>query len=86
MTEGQLSNYQEKYPKAVAYFIDFLNENNVVFDEFKKLSFEFQLGVYLAFFNQIHADVQLYSIDSSVLIESIDEAFATYEEYLFLDS
>ena len=81
---------KEKYSKAWKYFIDFydqydgnLNEKGVAFES---LSFSMQFGVYLRFFDTINTDVQLYAIQEDVLQESIEEAFATYEEYLFLDS
>ncbi len=83
-------NIKENYAKAWKYFIDFydnmdgnLNDKGISFEE---LSFELQFGVFLSFFDTINTDVQLYATQKEVLQESIEEAFATYEEYLFLDS
>ncbi len=78
-----------KYPKSFKYFSDFYeNEypHKIEGIHFNTLAFEYQLGIYILFFDKINSDVQLYSTSSSVLKECILEAFSTYEEYLFLDS
>lgn len=84
------SNIVTKYPKSWNYFQDFfLNHYSDQFktiESFTKLPFEFQLGVYITFFNSVSTDVDIYSNEAEALIDAITEAFAQYEEYLFLDS
>ena len=88
--ENWLKDIQSNYAKAWKYFMIFLDEEIDVKEDiksdFQELPFEFQFGVYLAFFDSINSDVQLIATDLHVLKESIREAFETYEEYLFLDS
>ena len=50
------------------------------------MNFEYQLGVYISFFNQINMDFQYFSSEMDALKESVKESFETYNEYLFLDS
>ena len=74
-------------PKAYVYFKEYY-ENEYEFKiggDFEILPFDFQLGVFVQFFDSISSDVQLYSTTRDALIDSITEAFETYEEYLFLD-
>lgn len=84
-----VTTVKETYPKTWKYFIEFLEENytsTVSLLSFEELPFEFQLGTYIAFFNSVSTDVELYSTDIDVLQEAVKDAFAQYEEYLFLDS
>lgn len=84
-----LNEFQNNSPKAYKYFLEYYDndfENKIGEIDFNSLAFEFQLGVFLSFFSSMSIDVQLYSIEKEALIDSIKEAFATYEEYLFLDS
>lgn len=77
-------------PKAWRYFQEYYaNEFDGISRQitaFNELAFEYQLGVYIRFFDTINTDIQLYSTNMEVLQEAILEAFQTYEEYLFLDS
>lgn len=75
--------------KAYHYFTIFYDtefEQKLDSHAFEDLSFAYQLGVFIEFFDRNSADVQLYGTSSDILKESIKEAFSTYEEYLFLDS
>ena len=88
--ENWLQEVQKEYAKAWKYFEIFLDEEidvaKDIKENFTQLPFEFQFGVFLAFFDSINSDVQLIATNMDVLRESIREAFETYEEYLFLDS
>jgi len=84
-----LEEVEEKHSKSVKYFKLFYEENynqTLTIEAFYKLSFEFQLGLFIQFFNSINTDVDMYSNELEALKDSIEEAFSTYEEYLFLDS
>ena len=84
-----VQNLKKTYPKSFYYFEIFYNENYTIslsIEQFIELSFMFQLGVYIQFFNSVSTDVDVYSIEEEALKDSIKEAFAQYEEYLFLDS
>jgi len=76
-------------PKSYSYFNKFYIEiykENLDFALFEKLPFDFQLGVFISFFNSVSTDVDLYSLEKIALQDTILESFKTYEEYLFLDS
>ncbi len=80
---------QNDSPKAWKYFLEFYqNETDYQLKDidFETLAFEFQLGVFLDFFASMSIDIQLYAIEKDALQEAVKESFATYEEYLFLDS
>ena len=80
---------KNEYPKSYHYFELFYKENLEVeleFSQFEKLNFMFQFGIMLQFFNSVSTDVDIFSNEEKALQESIKEAFAQYEEYLFLDS
>ena len=75
--------------KAWKYFIEYYHnefENKVETLSFEELSFEYQLGIFISFFNSVSTDVDLYSNEMPALQEAVIEAFNQYEEYLFLDS
>lgn len=80
---------KQEWPKAWKYFLNFYEKD---FDQkttdtpIEDLGFEYQLGVFISFFNQINMDFQFFSSEIDALKESVKESFATYEEYLFLDS
>ncbi len=79
---------KQSWPKAWKYFLDYYNtefqtDANI---DIEKAEFEFQLGVFISFFNQINMDFQFFSSEMDALKESVKESFETYEEYLFLDS
>ena len=74
-------------PKAYGYFCDYYtNEFDNRDLKLENISFEMGLGVFLSFFTQINSDIELCSYEKEALIDAVKEAFATYEEYLFLDS
>lgn len=75
-------------PKALGYFLDYYTNEYPykINEDFESLPFDFQLGVYICFFDHINSDIQLYSANRDALTEAVIEAFETYEEYLFLDS
>lgn len=78
-----------QYGKSFKYFELFYHEievEKVAWKDFILLDFSFQLGVYVLFFNSVSTDVDFFSLEPEALEEAIIEAFATYEEYLFLDS
>lgn len=78
-----------KYTKSLKYFEIFYNENyskQFSYETFKTLDFYFQFGLFIEFFNSVNTDIDIYSNEKEALQDSILEAFATYEEYLFLDS
>ncbi len=80
---------KKEAPKTWKYFEDFVEGNYPeIIDkiEFDQLSFDFQLGVYIAFFNSVSTDVDIYSTEQDALKDAVMEAFRQYEEYLFLDS
>lgn len=83
---------QKATPKAWKYFIDFYENDFEHRDPeldskaFNRLPFEYQFGVFVSFLDGISMDVQLYATDTDALKEAVQEAFETYEEYLFLDS
>ena len=84
-----ITELKTNYSKAYKYFEIFYNdefENKIEGVQFDSLPFEYQLGVFIAFFNTINSDLQFYATNFDVLQESIREAFETYQEYLFLDS
>ena len=78
---------KQSWPKAWKYFLDYYStefpEQNL---DIENVEFELQLGVFISFFNQINMDFQFFSAEMDALKESVKESFATYEEYLFLDS
>ncbi len=82
-----LHSLSTDYAKAYGYFLDYYNNN---FDnrglKLENLPFEMALGVFLSFFTQINSDIELYSYEKEALEDAVKEAFATYQEYLFLDS
>lgn len=76
-------------PKAWRYFAEFyLNDFEGKLDEpkFERMAFEYQLGVFIRFFNSVNTDVDIYSNEPEALQDAVVEAFNQYEEYLFLDS
>lgn len=75
-------------PKAYSYFIDYYNnEYEFKLDiDFETLPFDFQVGVFVMYFDKINSDIQLYATNRDALTDAVIEAFETYEEYLFLDS
>ncbi|MFK7900336.1 MAG: hypothetical protein AB8B61_06230 [Cyclobacteriaceae bacterium] len=76
-------------PKAWKYFVEFYrNEFEGKLEEvkFESLAFEYQLGVFIAFFNTNSTDVDIYSNELAAIEGAVEEAFNQYEEYLFLDS
>ena len=79
---------KSEYPKSYHYFSLFYNENysNPTLNDFESFNFEFQFGVFIRFFNSVSTDVDIFSNELEALHESTKEAFAQYEEYLFLDS
>ena len=80
---------KEESAKAWKYFKEFYAnefENKLEGIDFEELPFEYQLGVFISFFNSVSTDVDLYANEIPALQESIIEAFSQYEEYLFLDS
>lgn len=80
---------QNKYPKSFSYFAlayTESHEDEMSFEQFNHLSFMFQLGIYISFFNSVSTDVDIYSNEEGALKSAITEAFGQYEEYLFLDS
>jgi hypothetical protein len=80
---------KNEYPKSYHYFELFYKENLEVeleFERFEKMNFMFQFGIMFQFFNSVSTDVDIFSNEEKALQESIKEAFAQYEEYLFLDS
>ena len=80
---------KEEFGKTWKYFQEYIEEQFEETNEeiaFEALPFEYQLGVYVSFFNSVSTDVEMYSTDIEVLKEAVKEAFAQYEEYLFLDS
>lgn len=80
---------KDQFPKAYKYFEDyqktFFKQGNLTLD-FTSLPFELQLGLFISFFDSISMDFQFYSTNQDALKETVLESFATYEEYLFLDS
>ncbi len=82
-----LESINKNFPKSFKYFEDYYSEN---FDDEKfpleSLNFEMGLGLFLSFFNHINSDIELYSYEKEALKDAVNEAFSTYEEYLFLDS
>jgi hypothetical protein len=82
-----LESIKSNWPKAFHYFEDYYNND---FDNrnlrLENLPFEMSVGVFLNFFTQINSDIEFYSYEKEALEDAIKEAFATYEEYLFLDS
>lgn len=80
--------FKSNSPKAFGYFLDYYaNDYKHKIDiPFEEMPFDFQLGVYISFFDHINGDLQLYSSNQDTLIDAVKEAFETYEEYLFLDS
>ncbi len=82
-----LAEVESAFPKAVRYFRLFLTEQYPAQAAgFDALPFPFQLGVYIAFFNSVSTDVDLYSNEEPALQDAVKEAFSVYNEYLFLDS
>ncbi len=81
---------EDKYPRAWKYFKDFYDndyeDKQMPFEDFSSLPFDYQIGVYLQFFDTINGDIQLYATDRNALKDAVEEAFGTYQEYLFLDS
>ena len=79
---------KQSWPKSWKYFLDYYNTEfqSDAYIDIEKAEFEFQLGVFISFFNQINMDFQFFSSEIDALKESVKESFATYEEYLFLDS
>ena len=79
---------KSEFPKSYHYFSLFYSENYTILtlQKFESLNFEFQLGVYIRFFNSVSTDVDIYSNEIEALQESTKEAFSQYQEYLFLDS
>lgn len=80
---------KENWPKAWKYFLDYYNTeftNDHKKLDIETLDFEYQLGVFITFFNHINMDFQFFSSETEALQESVKESFGTYEEYLFLDS
>ena len=76
-------------PKAWKYFAEFyINDFEGKLEEttFESLAFEYQIGVFIRFFNSVNTDVDIYSNEMEALQDAITEAFNQYEEYLFLDS
>ena len=83
-----ITDIKSSSPKAYGYFIEYYT-NEYEFkltQDFESLPFDFQLGVFVSFFNQINGDLQLYATNRNALVDAVKEAFDTYEEYLFLDS
>lgn len=80
--------FKSNSPKAFGYFLDYYENDydHKIEASFEELPFDFQLGVYISFFDHINGDLQLYSSNRDTLIDAVKEAFETYEEYLFLDS
>ncbi len=68
-----VENLQKQFPKSGHYFKEHYEEQDypVIWEAFRKLPFDYQLGVYLRFFDDVNMDVQLYSINSEILQESI---------------
>lgn len=84
-----INDIQAQSPKAYSYFLDFyISEYEDKYEQldFDKLPFDYQLGVFIRFFDHINSDIQLYATEQNALKASVLEAFETYEEYLFLDS
>ena len=82
-----IKTLQEKTPKAFKYFEDYHEEHfDVTVYPISELPFDMLLGVFLSFFNTINSDIELYSYEKEALMDAVQEAFSTYEEYLFLDS
>lgn len=80
---------EEVASKTWRYFSEYFESNyaeQMDFNTFKSLPFEFQLGVYISFFNSVSTDVDVYSTEPEALKDAVLEAFKQYEEYLFLDS
>jgi hypothetical protein len=80
---------KQEWPKAWMYFLDYYEKDfkeKQAHISFEELAFEYQLGVFLSFFNQINMDFQFFSSETEALKESVKESFETYNEYLFLDS
>lgn len=79
---------ETKHKKSYHYFSLFYHENytTLPLETFEQLPFEFQFGVFIMFFNSVSTDVDIFSNENEALQESVSEAFAQYEEYLFLDS
>lgn len=83
------THFSKNTPKSWNYFQDFYVSNyqeQLDWDTFSKLPFRYQLGIYMAFFEENSTDVDLYANSEEALIDAIGEAFSQYEEYLFLDS
>lgn len=76
------------FPKSYKYFKLFYEENykDLPFTSFSQLAFEFQLGLFICFFNSVNTDLDMYSNELEALKDSTRESFSTYDEYLFLDS
>ena len=59
-----IESIQQNTPKAYKYFEEYYSEN---YDTekyvFSDLPFEMGLGVFLAFFNHINSDIELYSYE-----------------------
>lgn len=84
-----LESIEKEASKTWKYFVEFLEANytgSTDIEVFVKLPFEMQLGVYIAFFNSVSTDVELYSTEMDALKDAVLESFKQYEEYLFLDS
>ena len=84
-----IAQIKQNTAKGWKYFLEYYNndyEEKIETLNFEELPFEYQLGVFISFFNAVSTDVDLYSNEMVALQEAIVEAFNQYEEYLFLDS
>jgi hypothetical protein len=84
-----IQEIEQNYGKSFKYFSIFYSENyasKLAFDKFLDLDFGFQLGIFVAFFNSVSTDVDIYSNEDKALKSTILDSFSQYEEYLFLDS
>ena len=83
-----VQSIKNDYAKSYHYFTLFYTEEykTIELDVFEKFPFEYQIGIFIMFFNSVSTDVDIYSNERDAIEESIKEAFSQYEEYLFLDS
>ncbi len=84
-----IEKIKQEFPKSYKYFMDFYENqypHKIEGIDFQNLAFEYQLGVFILFFDTVNSDIQLYATQSQLLKQNVLEAFATYEEYHFLDS